>query len=190
MIYSINCKTSTMKTFLLLRETTTLMAAILSIYVVVKPLKRVQFHMLMVSSGKGRWIKDEILFHTFKLCSNNCLGQAVDTYVACVLSTSKNTRAFYLDVTTVYSKESNTVYVNVVNRHKDKAISADVINTSGALTGKAIAILISGEKLNDPFTLDQQTQYQPATKEISVKNNTFSCTFPPHSFTQIKLGVK
>ena len=49
---------------------------------------------------------------------------------------------------------------------------------------------ISGEKLNQPFAFDQQTQYQPITKEISVKNNTLSCTFPPHSFTQIKLGVK
>jgi len=131
------------------------------------------------------------LFHTFKLFSNNCLGNAVDTYVACdTFNTEKYKGIPYLDVTSVYSKESNTVYVNVVNRHKDKAISADVINTSGQLTGKAIAILISGEKLNEPFAFDQQTQFQGATKEINVKNNTLSCTFPPHSFTQIKLGVK
>jgi len=76
-----------------------------------------------------------------------------------------------------------------MKKNKDKAISADLINTSEQLTGKAIAILISGEKLNEPFVFDQQTQYQSITKEISVKNNTLSCMFPPHSFTRIKLGV-
>jgi alpha-N-arabinofuranosidase len=86
--------------------------------------------------------------------------------------------------------ESNTIIVNVVNRHQDKSITADIINSSHDITGKAIASLITGDKLNDAFTFDQYTQYQPATKEISVKNNKLACTFPPHSFTQIKIGVK
>lgn len=123
--------------------------------------------------------------------SNNCLGTAVDTYVACDAFNNEKYKGIpYLDATSVYSKEPNTGYVNVVNRHKDKAILADVINTSGQLTGKAIALLISGDKRNEPFAFDQQTKYQPITKEIGVKNNTLTCTFPPHSFTQIKLGAK
>lgn len=37
----------------------------------------------------------------------------------------------------VYAKETNTVLVNVVNRHKEKAITGEVVNNSGDFTGKA-----------------------------------------------------
>jgi alpha-L-arabinofuranosidase len=131
------------------------------------------------------------LFYTFKAFSNNCLGSSVDTYVECeTFDTEKYKSIPYLDVTTVYSKESNAVFVNVVNRHKDKAITAEIIDNARSITGKAVASFITGDKLNDPFKFDQQGQYQPSSKELAVKNNALSCTFPPHSFTQIKVGVK
>src|SRR5678815_1536774 len=83
------------------------------------------------------------LFYTFKLFSNNCLGNSVDTHVACdTFNTEKYKGIPYLDVTTVYSKETNTVFINVVNRHQDKAITADIASTSGDFTGKAEASLI------------------------------------------------
>lgn len=131
------------------------------------------------------------LFYTFKAFSNNCLGKSVDTYVECeTFDTEKYKSIPYLDVTTVYSKDSDAVFINVVNRHKDKAITASIVDNAGSITGKAVATLISGDKLDEPFTFDQYAQYQPSTKEITVKNNALSYTFPPHSFTQIKVGVK
>jgi alpha-N-arabinofuranosidase len=131
------------------------------------------------------------LFYTFKMFSNNCLGNSVDTFVECdTFNTELYKGIPYLDVTTVYAKETNTVFVNVVNRHKDKPIIAEIVNISGDITGKAVASLIAGDKLNEPFTFDQQAVYQPATKEFDVRNNKLSGTFPPHSFTQIKLVVK
>jgi alpha-N-arabinofuranosidase len=53
----------------------------------------------------------------------------------------------YLDVTTVYSKETNTVFINVVNRHKDTAITAEIVNNAGGLSGKAEAMLVAGNSL-------------------------------------------
>ena len=92
------------------------------------------------------------LFYIFKSFSNNCLGNSIDTYVECdTFNTEKYKGIPYLDVTTVYSKETNTVYINVVNRHKDKAITAEIINNSGGLTGKAEATLITGDSLNESF---------------------------------------
>jgi alpha-L-arabinofuranosidase len=145
----------------------------------------------LLSSDPKKGTYKSPLFYTFKLFSNNCLGNSVDTYVACdTFNTEKAKGIPYLDVSTVYSKETNTVFINVVNRNKDKAITADVTSTSGDFTGKAVASLISADKLNDPFTFDQQAQYLPVTKEIETKNNRVTCTFPPHSFTQIKIAVK
>jgi alpha-N-arabinofuranosidase len=131
------------------------------------------------------------VFYTFKLFSNNCLGNSVDTYVACdTFNTAQYKGIPYLDVTTVYSKESNTVYINVVNRQQDKAITTDIISNSGDFSGPAAASIVNSDDLKAPFTIDRQSQYMPVIKEMKVTGNKLLFNFPPHSFTQIKVGVK
>ncbi|MBN1892964.1 alpha-N-arabinofuranosidase [bacterium] len=131
------------------------------------------------------------LFHIFKLFSNNCRGNSIDTYVECdTFSTEKCKGIPFLDVTSVYSKEPHTAFINVVNRHQDKTINAEIFNTSGVFTGKAEASLLSADSLDEPFTFDKQEQYVPATKNLKMDGNKISCSFPPHSFTQIRIGVK
>jgi alpha-N-arabinofuranosidase len=144
----------------------------------------------LLSSDPQKGTYKSPLFHLFKLFSNNCRGNAIDTYVTCdTFNTEKYKGIPYLDVSTVYSKETNTVFVNVVNRHKDKEITADIISTSGEFTGKAEASLITSDDLKAPFAFDQQSKYLPVTKEIQTKGNLLSGTFPPHSFTQIKIVI-
>lgn len=95
------------------------------------------------------------LFYTFKMFSNNCHGHSIDTYVECdTFNTEKFKGIPYLDVTAVFRKETNTVYINVVNRHKDKAITTDVLSTSGNFAGKAEVSIINRSDLNEPFTYD------------------------------------
>jgi len=131
------------------------------------------------------------LFHAFKLFSNNCLGNSVDTYVESqTFDTEKFQQIPYLDVTTVYSKESGSVFVNVVNRHQDKEITAEITNSSGDFTGKATVTLISHDKLKDAFVFDDQSKYTPSVKQVETRGNKMACSFPPHSFTQIKVAVK
>ncbi|MFL5771855.1 MAG: alpha-N-arabinofuranosidase, partial [Flavisolibacter sp.] len=88
-------------------------------------------------------------------------------------------------VTSVYSKENSSLVINVVNRHKDKAIEAEISNTSGNFSGKPSVNEISVADLNAAFVFDQQQQYVPVTKEATVKGNKIVYSFPPHSFTQI-----
>jgi alpha-N-arabinofuranosidase len=155
--------------------------------------KMTNFTMLtsLLSTDREKGSFKTPLFYTFKLFSNNCRGSSVDTYVQCdTFSTDKYKGIPYLDVTTVYNKETNMVYVNVVNRHKDKTVAADIINNSGAFTGKAEATLVNSESLTDPFTFDKRKQYIPVTKEIKFEENKISYSFPAHSFTQIIAGVK
>lgn len=129
------------------------------------------------------------LFYVFKSFSGNCLGASVDTYVAC---DTFNTRLFrgipYLDVTTVYSKETNTVFINVVNRHKDTAITAEIVNNAGGLSGKAEAMLIAGS-LNETFVFDKQDQYIPLLDEVPIEKGKLTYAFPAHSFVQIKIAL-
>jgi alpha-N-arabinofuranosidase len=131
------------------------------------------------------------LFNSFKLFSNNCRGNSIDTYVECdTFNTEKYKGIPYLDVTSVYSKETNTVYINVINRHKDNAITADIISNSGTFSGKAEASLINCNSLTEVFAFDKQKEYLPAIKEIEIKGSKISSSFPAHSFTQIKVGIK
>ncbi|MGE5845076.1 MAG: alpha-L-arabinofuranosidase C-terminal domain-containing protein, partial [Ignavibacteria bacterium] len=131
------------------------------------------------------------LFYVFKSFSNNCLGRSVDTYVECdTFNTEKYKGIPFLDVTTTYSGETNTAFINVVNRHKDKTIAADIISSSSAFTGKAEAKLITVDSLEEPFMFDKREQYLPVAKEIKIEGNKLSYSFPAHSFTQIKVGVK
>ena len=131
------------------------------------------------------------VFYAFKLFSNNCRGNSIDTYVECdTFNTEKYKGIPYLDVTSVFSKEAQTVYINVVNRHKDKTIAAEILSASGKFTGKAEVQLINSESLKDPFTYEKREEYIPKTTEIPVEEQSITCTFPAHSFTQIKVKVK
>ncbi len=131
------------------------------------------------------------LFYTFKMFSNNCLGNAIDTYVECdTFNTEKFKGIPYLDVTAVFSKETNTVFINVVNRHKDKAIATDIISTSGDFDGKGSVSMINRSDLSEPFAYDKAAEYNPKKEEINSKGNQLTYSFPPHSITQIKVGLK
>jgi alpha-N-arabinofuranosidase len=144
----------------------------------------------LLSSDSRRGTYKSPLFYIFKAFSNNCLGSAIDTYVACdTFNTEKYKGIPYLDVSAVYSAQENAVYVNIVNRHKDKAITADIINSSGVLNTKGEVSIISGKDLQETFSYDKKDEYLPERQQVDIKNNAFSYTFLPHSFTQIKILV-
>jgi len=145
----------------------------------------------LLGSDKDKGTYKTPLFYIFKSFSNNCRGKSVDTYVEC---DSFNTDLYkgikYLDVTTVYSKETGNIIINVVNRHKDKAITADIVSASSDFDGKAEVSLLNANGLNETFTFDKQDQYKPVVKEIKTEKNSVTCSFPAHSFTQIKVAAK
>ena len=123
--------------------------------------------------------------------SNNCRGETADTYVQCdTFNTEKYKGIPFLDVTAVYSKEANAVFINVVNRHQDKPIATDITNIAGEISGKAEVTIINSDALKDPFVIEKQSQYQPVTKQVETKSGKLSYTFPAHSFTQIKINVQ
>ncbi len=131
------------------------------------------------------------LFNAFKLFSDNCRGKSLDTYVQCdTYDTDKFKDIPYLDVTTVYSESTKTVYVNVINRHRDKSITTEISGSAEEqFTGKARISSIEGDPA-EIFSYDKKDQYAPVVKEAGINNNRLTYTFPPHSLTQIALTIK
>ena len=155
--------------------------------------KMANFTMLtsLLGSDREKGTFKTPLFYLFKSFSNNCIGNSIDTYVECdTFNTEKYKGIPFLDVTSTYSKATHTVFINIVNRHKEKIIAADILNSSGTFTGKAEAKIFVVASLTEPFSFDNQKEYIPLAKPVEVKGNKLSYSFPPHSFTQIKVGVK
>jgi alpha-L-arabinofuranosidase len=155
--------------------------------------KMANFTMLtsLLSNDKEKGTFKSPLFYIFKSFSNNCIGSSVDTYVECdTFNTPLYKGIPYLDVTSVYSKETNTVFINVVNRHKDLSIITEILSISGEFGPKAEATLVVGNSLSDTFTYDKSNQYIPVTKEIKTGGDKLSYSFPPHSYTQLKVAIK
>lgn len=145
----------------------------------------------LLGSDKDNGTFKTPLFYTFKQFSNNCLGSSVDVYVdSDTFDADKLYNNIpYLDVTAVYSKEKGLLIINVVNRNKENAITADIISTSGKLRGKADITEINSNDIYADYTFDKQKQYIPVTKDIKIKGNEMEYSFPAHSFTQIKVKI-
>lgn len=131
------------------------------------------------------------LFHTFRLFSNNCIGESVDVFVEGETFDvdEQNKNIPYLDVTAVYSKDQDALFINVVNRHREQPITADIISITGAFKGKAHISEINRKDINSGYKYDEKEQYYPVTGEKPVKGNTLNYSFPAHSFTQIKVKI-
>ena len=145
----------------------------------------------LLSFDKDKGLYKTPLFHTFKLFSNNCLGNSVDVFVDCNnFDTDECKDIPYLDVTSVFNDATDTLFINVVNRHKDEPIETEILGTSGTFSGRAAARIVNRQDIYEDFTFDKKEEYIPAINELSFEGKKITCSFPAHSFTQIKVGLK
>src|SRR6185312_13911937 len=154
--------------------------------------KMANFTMLtsLLSSDPRKGTYRSPLFYIYKLFSNNCRGTSVDTYVECdTFHAGKYGGIPYLDVTAVDAKERSAVIINIVNRDKDSAITANIIVVGGQFTGRGTASIVNTDDPGAPFTFNKKTDYAPVVHDVHINNGKLSFRFPPHSFTQIKVGI-
>lgn len=131
-------------------------------------------------------------FYMFKLFSTNCRGTSVDPLVKCgTFNTSKYYKDIpYLDVTCVFKKATNSLVINIVNRHKTKAVATEIKSNSGNFTGKASVKTIDSKDITGPYSYAKRKDYIPLSKEIKARGSEFIYSFPAHSFTQITVKLK
>jgi alpha-N-arabinofuranosidase len=145
----------------------------------------------LLSFDKDKGLFKTPLFHTFKLFSNNCHGNSVDVFVDCdSYDTDEYMDVPYLDVTSVFNDKTGTLFINVVNRHKDESIESEILSTSGKFFGEAETSTINIQDIYEDFTFDKEKEYMPVTNELSVDGKRITYSFPAHSFVQMKVKVK
>jgi alpha-N-arabinofuranosidase len=145
----------------------------------------------LLSFDKDKGLFKTPLFHTFKLFSSNCRGNSVDVFTDCnSFDTDECKDIPYLNVTSVFDDAINTLFINVVNRHKDEPVEAEILSTSRTFSDKAVASIVNRQDIYEDFTFDKEEEYIPVTNEFSVEGKKMTYSFPAHSFVQIKVKIK
>ncbi|MDQ2720211.1 MAG: alpha-N-arabinofuranosidase [Bacteroidota bacterium] len=131
----------------------------------------------------------QTIYYPFALFAKNCYGNAIDTYIDCdTYNAGDYKKVPYLDVSSVYNGKENELIINVVNRHLDKAIETTIMNQFGNLAARGIAYEINSSKITDENSVNEQ-KVKINQKEITAKKDGFMYSFPPHSFTMIKIKL-
>lgn len=124
-------------------------------------------------------------FYPLYLFANNCRGEALDAYCKSPgYTTDKYKIVPYLDISSTYEKERGVLVVNVVNRNRDKAISADIFSQNGSFDKKAMMNSITGKEVTVANSVNEQN-VKINKSEVKTSGDKMTCSFAPRSFTQI-----
>jgi alpha-N-arabinofuranosidase len=98
----------------------------------------------------------------------------------------------YLDVSATYNPRERTVYVNALNRSKDKDIVTRIDNQEGRIESEIGVWEMNHPDLKATHTFGDDKKVRPATRAVtvSVDNNGFNYKFPAHSLTILRLRLK
>jgi len=141
---------------------------------------------IMVTNGK---LWKQPIYYPLQLFARNAQGHSLNTWVSCDRYDVGETRGVpYLDVTAVHNDKTGDLVFNVVNRHKDKAIETILLNQSGKLAGTGTVEEVNSPGLNDENN-EREQKVKSTSREIKVGGDSFVYTFPPHSFTQIRIRI-
>ena len=155
--------------------------------------KRANFTMFtsLLSRGRGGQTYKSPFFYMYKLFSTNVKGTSLDSYVDCgTFDGEIYSDIPYLHVSSAYSEEDHTLVINVVNRHMEEAIHTEIISDTGAFDGTATIHTINSNDVGAAYTINDQDDYIPVTSTMEAKGDSFSYSFPAHSFTQIIVNVR
>jgi alpha-N-arabinofuranosidase len=97
----------------------------------------------------------------------------------------------YLDVSATYNPRTRTMFVNVLNRSKDKDLATRVESQTGPVSGNLEVWELNHPDLKATHTFGDDTRVRPVTRQVrvAVQDDGFTYTFPAHSLTILKIKV-
>lgn len=146
------------------------------------------------------WAEDngifrQSIYYPLALFANNVKGTSLDLFVDCDTydteeffiglgeSTTKQTDVPYLDVSATYS--DGEVVLCVVNRHKDKPITTDILCQTGEFSGNFKVYEVNGPDVKSMNNFDGEQVKTEVKPEIRGKGTRITYSFPAHSFTMM-----
>jgi alpha-N-arabinofuranosidase len=142
----------------------------------------------------------QTIYYPLQLFSQNVYGMSLDVFVDC---NTYDTERFFLGLGETTTVQKNIPYLDVsaannngelticvVNRHKDKAITAEIISQEGQFAGDFKVFEVNGPDIKAENDFGKETVKTMQKPDISAKGASFNYSFPPHSFTLLKGKIK
>jgi len=81
------------------------------------------------------------------------------------------------------------IIINVVNRHRDNAITTDIISQFGKFTGEANIYMVNGKNIKDKNSIYKQL-VKTQTGKMKAEGDKITYSFPAHSYTTIRIPIE
>jgi len=134
------------------------------------------------TNEKGMFL--QTIYYPLQLFSANTRGAALETYVECPTYESKHFgKAAYLDVSS--SLNNGQVTMNVVNRHLDQDVEAEIEVQDGAFQGQFEVQVVTGPDIKAENDFGKTT-VKPEKSSVSASGNKLRHRFTAHSYTMLK----
>lgn len=142
----------------------------------------------------------QTIYYPLQLFSNNVHGTSLDVFVDCETydtetfftglgeSTTQQTGVPYLDVSATY--QDDELVICVVNRHRDQAITTDIISQTGEFSGPFEIYEVNGPDIKAVNDFGSEVVKTVKKEDLKAKGTLVSYSFPPHSFTMLKGKIK
>jgi len=143
----------------------------------------------------------QTIFYPLSLFANNVRGTSLDVFVDCDTydtdtffiglgeQTTTQKGVPYLDVSATHQADG-TLIVNVLNRHRDQAITADVLAQEGAFQGPFEVYEVNGPDVKADNDFDHENVKTVKKDDLRVEGAKFTYSFPAHSFTMLKGRIR
>jgi alpha-N-arabinofuranosidase len=139
----------------------------------------------MFSNEKGIFL--QTIYYPLALFANNSKGKALELFVDS--PKYKSTRyddVPYLDASAAL--DNGTLVVNVVNRHKDQAIEAELQAEDKQFSGPVAVSEVNGPDIKAENDFGKTT-VKTTERSASASGNKIRYTFPAHSYTMLKVKL-
>ena len=118
---------------------------------------------------------------------------AVDSWVSAPTYKLQNRAGefAYLDVSATYKPSTRELFVNVLNRSRDKDLQTRIESQAGRPSGRVAVWEMNHPDLKATHTFGDDRKVRPATRtvDVSVQDDGFVYTFPAHSLTILKMTL-
>lgn len=134
------------------------------------------------TNEKGLFL--QTIYHPLQLFAENTHGSALETFVDSPSYDSKLAGSIpYLDVSSALN--NGTVVINVVNRHLDKDIEAEIDAAGQSLGGTFEVAQVNGPDIKAENTFGS-SKVQTVKNTERASGRTWKYRFPAHSYTMLK----
>jgi len=134
------------------------------------------------TSDKGMFL--QTIYYPLQLFATHCKGKSLDLFVD---SPKYDSRRFgdvpYLSTSASY--DDGTVILNVVNRHPDQALAADIVIEDKKFAGPVEVSEVNGPDIKAENNFDS-TAVRTVERSITSEGSRLQYSFPAHSFTLLK----